>query len=81
MPHVRHAAMAVTRPPPIPAPGAHRIGDWTLHDGRSAFTSDCDLGPTGHDQILQFSWLRAPSGRTSSSSIPPVAAGVPPIHF
>src|SRR5271157_2773661 len=32
MPHVRHAAMAVTRPPPIPAPGSHRIGDRTLHE-------------------------------------------------
>jgi hypothetical protein len=30
VPHVRHAAMAVTRPPPIPAPGSHRIGDWVL---------------------------------------------------
>src|ERR1700674_3519843 len=24
--------MAVTRPPPIPAPGSHRIGDWALHE-------------------------------------------------
>ena len=32
MPHVRHAAMAVTRPPPIPAPGSHRIGDRILHE-------------------------------------------------
>ena len=40
VPHVRHAAMAVMRPPPIRRPsvsGALRIGGQTLHEGPSAY--------------------------------------------